>query len=569
MKEVHVTGNPTEEEMAACLAALYILLSEADTGHDCATITKASTWGRASQMEQTRGALVMESSCTRRQSLWGLGARTARKFLSLALLTIVAAAQPVRADDRLQGGPDRMIPGRPETTRSQPAGVLQAPEDQSEVSYSRQPIRVVLSPATTTVDISLPDGAEIVDLETNELVAQLPPCSSWNVSIRASSSARKLCFSGTIGNHAFRRVVVDRSLSPYRTAAYHYDKPGFQPLVLDNENPLFAINLKPTTGSLTGYQPVGYMPSAGGHQTGISTGSQVPSSPGRSFIVRPLRADGILALGARGYRGQFLLRAKPGTDQLAVINHVDMEEYLLSVVPAEMPGSWSLEALKAQAIAARSYAMANLGKHAGEGWDVTATVEDQVYAGIQSETDNSNSAVAQTRGLVIKHQGAVVSAFFHSAGGGCTELAEHVWGKSVPYLKSVVDYDDRSPHFEWTRQFRVLEAEECLKKAGKDVGSLLAILPVVRTASGRLKSAMIIGSQGPLLVSGEELRKVFSLPSSLFNACIDNECYVFAGRGHGHGLGMSQWGARTLADQGYNAAQILAYYYKDISIDPL
>lgn len=557
MKEIRITGNPTEEEVAACMAVIQLVYSADDTAVVTDDKNDVSPWGRAVLTEQTNSGTGGTGSKSSKQTLWGLVGRSPRKLLGVLLLAALSAlALPCDAQNALD-----------ERSRFQQPCVWNAPpsnDNTDGLRQSHQPIRVALYPTTNAIALTLPDGADIIDGESNEPVAQLPSGSHWHLSFRTDNAGRRLCFTGKIANRAFQRVVVDRHLSPCK-AAYHYDRPGFQPVLLDSEAPSFDIKLRPPAAlAQQTYQPVSYHPAP---ELIPAPAPAVPQA--KTYILRPSRTDGVIALGNKAYRGQLVLRPSTTKAELTVINTLDLEEYLLAVVPSEMPASWPLEALKAQAIAARSYAMANIGKHASEGWDVTATVEDQVYNGIGCETENSNDAVAQTRGLVIKHQGTTVSAFFHSAGGGCTELAEHVWGKPVPYLKSVHDYDDGSPHFEWTRTFSAPVAEECLKKSGKEVGSLLAILPVVKTPSGRLKSAMLIGSQSSLVLSGEELRKVFNLPSSLMNTCVDCENYVFAGRGHGHGLGMSQWGARSLADRGYNAAQILGYYYKDISVSPL
>jgi stage II sporulation protein D len=236
-------------------------------------------------------------------------------------------------------------------------------------------------------------------------------------------------------------------------------------------------------------------------------------------------------------------------------------------VPSEMPSSWPLEALKAQSIAARSFALARCGRREADGYDVKATIEDQVYSGVGAESNNSNRAVAETCGQVLKHNGNVVTAFFHSASGGCTELSENVWSKPVPYLKAVPDYDDESPHFSWTRAFNVGDAEQALARHGKNIGKLLVIMPVARGVSPRVRWLMVVGTERTTFISGEIARKAFALPSSSFNVASADGSYIFAGRGFGHGLGMSQWGAKKLADAGYNADQILSHYYKDISIE--
>ena len=229
-----------------------------------------------------------------------------------------------------------------------------------------------------------------------------------------------------------------------------------------------------------------------------------------------------------------------------------------------MPSGWPLEALKAQAVAARSYAIANIGKHGKEGYDLRATIDDQVYSGISTESDNSNEAVGATSGLVLKHEGRPITAFFHSTSGGSTEVPERVWGKPLGYLQSVPDYDDASPHFTWSKRFAPDDLE---KMVGADVGRLLSISVVTRTSSNRAQDLMVQGSNGSKMVSGESLRKSLKLPSTLFNVGNDGNGYIFAGRGYGHGLGMSQYGAKALAERGCNAAQILSYYYKNVVVD--
>ncbi|MBY0548145.1 MAG: SpoIID/LytB domain-containing protein [Candidatus Obscuribacterales bacterium] len=561
MVEVHFSGNPTEEEAAACLAVIRLLCGGVTTAHDCKTSLKPdsatqSAWGRASRLEQTG-----RSTCRKSKSLplWSLAGRTMGLFSALAIAASSLLASVIGAASA----------GAMERTGFEPAA--QTSTNNAATTINRA-VRVALNASTGKISLSCPDGATIHNAKTQELLAQVPPRSTWEVCKRQASGSNQISFSGNIGNCAFSKVVVDRTLnvsgSPYRSASFQRgNSSGFRPQILDSTNPAFLLDLRPkgTTAQDVGggqnYRAIGF--------STVSPETARSAEPPETFLITPSRPDGLIGINNRLYRGQIELRATPATGQFAVINIVTMEDYLLSVVPAEMPGCWPLESLKAQAIAARSYAVANMGKHAADGYDVEPTVSDQVYAGVESETENSNRAVAETEGIVLKHQGKVVSAFFHSAGGGCTELAEHVWGRPVPYLKSVVDYDDRSPHFTWTRQFPVTAADECVKKSGKDIGQLLSVMPLVKTASGRLKSAMLIGTTGPIVVSGEELRRIFALPSSLFNACVDNDCYVFAGRGFGHGLGMSQWGAKSLAEQGYNAAQILSYYYKDVSIEQM
>lgn len=300
--------------------------------------------------------------------------------------------------------------------------------------------------------------------------------------------------------------------------------------------------------------------------------NQIPAFRGGvkpvGYLVLPKTKDGLLSYNGRVYRGAIWLKpVRAGAEtSFQAINLVDLEDYLLSVVPSEMPTSWHIEAVKAQSIAARSYAVANYWKNEKDNYDVKDTTDDQVYLGVESETEAGNQACDETAGVVLKHNRKVISAFFHSTSGGATEVGENVWGKEIPYVQSVVDYDDNSPHFSWQRKCAVSQAE---KAFGLKTGSLLSIQPFWKVASNRVKQAAVVSLDNTTIVTGERLRQLFKLPSSNFNVSFEDDYYIFAGRGFGHGLGMSQYGAKTLAESGYNAAQILSYYYRDVSVEHL
>lgn len=195
-----------------------------------------------------------------------------------------------------------------------------------------------------------------------------------------------------------------------------------------------------------------------------------------NVVLKPSEG-GFISAKNKWYRGHLIIQNK--NKKLTVINDVGLEDYIKGVVPSEMPSGWELEALKAQAIAARSYALANLGKRASLGYDLKDTPEDQAYGGASAETSKTNRAVDETSGLVLTYNYKVVSAFYSASAGGQTVTAKEAWGNDVPYVRSVPSFDDN------------------VKK-------------------------------------------------------------------NGHGIGMSQHGANNLAKQGYNAYQILNYFYKNI-----
>lgn len=157
------------------------------------------------------------------------------------------------------------------------------------------------------------------------------------------------------------------------------------------------------------------------------------------IVIKP-SADGFVSVKRKWYRGHFQL-INDG-DGLTVINDLPMEKYLQGVVPSEMPSSWSHEAHKAQAIAARSYAFANMGKRAKYGYDLKDTPEDQAYGGASVETVGTNDAVAETSGIVIVYDGKIIPAYYSAAAGGQTKSSGEVWTKDLAFLKSLPSFDD-------------------------------------------------------------------------------------------------------------------------------
>lgn len=294
------------------------------------------------------------------------------------------------------------------------------------------------------------------------------------------------------------------------------------------------------------------------------------SSPCR---IVPSVSSGVplVFIGDRWYRGELEIRVVEG--QIVGINHVPLEDYLYGVVPAEMPASWPLESLKAQAVAARTYAIANRDRFGKRGYDLKPTVESQVYKGAAAETALSNSAVNATRGQVVTYNGKVIRAYFHASAGGYTESADAVWGESLPYLRPVPDFDQRAPRYTWQRSYSATEIQNALARIGHDVGDVMRIEPLSRAYSGRVTRVRVTGTRGMRELAGEQFRHAIGLFSTLWNVLGTPEAapsaFAFAGRGHGHGLGMSQWGAKGLAEMGYPYAQILLHYYPSAQLSML
>lgn len=250
---------------------------------------------------------------------------------------------------------------------------------------------------------------------------------------------------------------------------------------------------------------------------------------------------------------------------LLVVNHVDLEEYVKGVVPSEVNSSWHREMLKAQAVAARTYALYQHMLNFSREYDVAATIQDQVYKGRQGVDDRVEEAVESTRGLVVTYQNAPIYAAFSSTAAGLTEDATVVWLKDLPYLKGVeCPFDLASPYYQWKTSFKIKTLEKNLRQLGFDVGTIATLTPLARSRSGRVATLRLLHSKGELILRGEELRKAVGyrvVPSTQFTIDSIGDEVMMSGYGAGHAVGLCQWGAKELAELGYPYASILLYYY--------
>jgi stage II sporulation protein D len=250
---------------------------------------------------------------------------------------------------------------------------------------------------------------------------------------------------------------------------------------------------------------------------------------------------------------------------LLVVNHVDLEEYVKGVVPSEVNSAWHPEMLKAQAVAARTYALYQHMLSASRDYDVAASIQDQVYRGRHGLDARVEQAVESTRGLVITHQGAPIYAAFSSTAAGITEDAMVVWSKDLPYLKGVeCPFDLESPYYQWKASFTVESLEKNLRRLGFPVGTIATLTPLSRSRAGRVATLRILHSKGELILRGEELRKAVGytvVPSTQFTVESFGQEIVLTGYGAGHAVGLCQWGAKELAELGYSFSSILRYYY--------
>lgn len=292
------------------------------------------------------------------------------------------------------------------------------------------------------------------------------------------------------------------------------------------------------------------------------------------LVIRPAAKAGELSLDGRRYRGALELRHKSGG--LTAVNIVPVDDYLRSVVPEEMPVDWPAEAIKAQSVAARSFALASRGRHASEGYDLCTTTHCQLYTGTAAEKSASNAAIKATRGEVLTYGGKPIEALFHTDSGGMTENSEDVWGSHVPYLRAAKDTPTKT--MPWTKTISRADLERKLAAKGHDIGKVrsLALSPLAigrsakdRTASGRVKTMTVKGTKGTATLSGTTWRSLLGLKSTLFDAKLAKDMVTFTGYGSGHGLGISQWGAERMAAKGKSYADILHHYYTGITLQQL
>ncbi|MCD7779502.1 MAG: SpoIID/LytB domain-containing protein [Candidatus Gastranaerophilales bacterium] len=346
----------------------------------------------------------------------------------------------------------------------------------------------------------------------------------------------------------------------------------------------------------------------------------VSAKEGSLISIKGLKRKGKQAL----YRGAVnLVRSSKDVSKFSVVNVLSLKNYLRGVVPNEMPVKFGLEALKAQTVAARNYAVAPRVK-AYQEFDLCDSVACQVYFGANTEDELSDKAIEQTNGIIaLDKENKPILALYSSTAGGYTESYEFAFSdpqtkefpsKDIPYLTAVADnekfetlednekaenfytskpeaFDDLSPYYRWSKIWTVEELENVLAKTmpaqsktgfimpavqnSEDIGKLISIKALKRGKSGKIISLEIKTDKNTYIVQKElVIRRCFqkdgiSLPSANFVInYIDaaNPLYKFSGGGFGHGVGLSQWGAGKMGSLGYTFDEILQHYYQGIKL---
>ena len=360
-----------------------------------------------------------------------------------------------------------------------------------------------------------------------------------------------------------------------------------------------CVSLSPPRGGGSGNLPVvrGTLKNGADQQvrialeTAAKTGATVPTNG--PAIIRPSTTGSFVVWNGKRYRGEIAITA---TDSgMLVVNVLSMNDYLRGVVPLEIGNRTPAEfaAVQAQAVAARTYAYKHLTS--SRPFDMYATVQDQVYGGVDAEKPQSDSAITTTADVVVLYNGQPITTPYHSTCGGSTAAVSEVWydQPDQPYLRPVSDkipgtnnyYCDPSPRFSWTQNYDATSLRAVIEKylatytnAPKDgVGRITDIREQGRTPSGRVAALAVQTDRGSYTLRGNDIRFVLRDPKG---AILNSTSFTFTretsggevssltvnGRGYGHGIGMCQWGAIGRARAGQNYRTILETYYPGTTI---
>ncbi|MFH0738493.1 MAG: SpoIID/LytB domain-containing protein [Candidatus Omnitrophota bacterium] len=289
------------------------------------------------------------------------------------------------------------------------------------------------------------------------------------------------------------------------------------------------------------------------------------------LIIKSHDPDAIIIDG-RMFRGDIQL-TKKADNNILVINNIEFEDYVKGVLYHEASHYWPNEALKAQAIVCRSYAVSRVKENSSRDFDATADTYSQVYGGKTSERFRTSKAVEDTKGEVLTYQGQVLPAYFHATCAGHTEDASNLWNINLPPLKGVAcGFCKDSPHFSWHYVFSKKEIIEKLSSAGYKIKQIKDIKIASRNNSSRVTSLVISSNGDEVKVLAKDFRNISGpniIRSTNFQVRVVKDDVVFEGIGWGHGVGLCQWGAYFMSKQDWDYKKILKYYYPGASISSL
>jgi len=294
----------------------------------------------------------------------------------------------------------------------------------------------------------------------------------------------------------------------------------------------------------------------------------------KSILLKTLNNSQTIGINSKDYTGTMLFKVTD--NKILLINELEIDEYLKGVLPKEMGKGWPIEALKAQAVISRTYALRNLGSFSKKGYDLSADVGSQVYGGKSAHTPESDQAVNETANEVLTFNGKLADTFFHADSGGYTENISNVWSsvKNPPnYLKGKPDkFSKKGGSYKvWETKISKDELENKLNSSGYKVGTIEKIKVEGKNSSGRALNIKIYHSNGILLIQGSKFRMAVS-PWQIKSTLIDeivrmDDAFEFRGKGWGHGVGLSQDGAKVMAKENYNYREILHFYYPGTNLE--
>jgi stage II sporulation protein D len=295
---------------------------------------------------------------------------------------------------------------------------------------------------------------------------------------------------------------------------------------------------------------------------GIFIGMQV--YPYQRIIIEPLR-DASVVVNNRRFRGNVVLM-RTSDNRLTAVNSINIEDYVRGVLYHEVSHHWPMEAIKAQAVATRTYVLYAMAGATNKDYDVTNDIYSQVYGGKDSERYRTGLAVTHTIGEVLVFKGKILPAYFHATCGGMTEDAKNLWDIDLAPLSGVVcNFCQGSPHMKWKKNFRLKDIQDALNKHGYAVGPIKDLSIVDRNRSERIDHLKITSRDGKeMLISGKDFREIMGpnvLKSNNYEISMQGYYVDLTGKGWGHGVGLCQWGARGMALQQFTYKQILSYYY--------
>lgn len=275
----------------------------------------------------------------------------------------------------------------------------------------------------------------------------------------------------------------------------------------------------------------------------------------------------------RSYAGEAVVTAQG--EAMSLVNRLPLEEYLEGVVPSEMPPSFASQALRAQAVAARTFAwrVVERTRDAGRAYDLSAGMMDQAYLGTGVANVTTQDAVRLTRGQILLYEGAPAFTAFHAHSGGVLEDDAAVWSADMPYLE--VEEDAQTAMYkslDWEYRTGAAALAELLRRNGFPLKRVVGLRVESRSESGRVKTMAVDTDQGTLRIRGNSFRLLVGparVRSLLCDVRYENGEFVFSGTGYGHGVGLSQWGAQAMAYKGKDYREILTTYYPGTTLETL